>query len=130
MDYVILAEEIARSVYRGKDDPEVARMLNLVDQAIDRDAITGDELLECTALGELVGLDDKRRAIYCLLAGKDQICIEQGSKMRELLKVLFAEGETRANLIALVKSPLLRSRAQLIGLDRVKPGHVMKARHI
>ena len=127
MNYAILWNAI-------KDYPQltpgvIAAAMNKADQNVPRESITGDELLEQTDLGELVAFDDKRTAAYWGLAGKDSISVVSGSNTRAILAALFPAGSTtRDNLVALITTPLLKSRAEILGLGRVKAGHVQKAR--
>jgi hypothetical protein len=111
-----------------KPDATIAALLNTQNQQIARTSITGAELWEKTSLGELKTLTAAEREAYWGLAGMVTLDVTAGSNSRTSLAALFPAGSTtRTNLIALVATPIVTSRAAILGLGEVAPGHVHQA---
>lgn len=133
MDYVTLYNEItddpAGLGYAGKTDAQIAALLNAETQEIARTTITAAELWENTDLTEYKALSAAERDAFWGLCGLDSIDVAAGTNSRAALSQLFPAGSTtRENLVALLQTPVMMSRAAVLGLGRVKPGHVAKAR--
>lgn len=132
MDYVVLKSEITSDPallgYAGKSDQEIADLLNsqATGRTIVRTVIPSHEILEATVPGEWAALTAAEKQRYQTITGAGQVNL-RGSNTRSALAAMFGAGTTtRANLIALQK--VVVSRAEELGLGRVEPGHIGKAR--
>lgn len=133
MNYAVLWNEIsfdpAGKGYAGMPDAEIASTINAYTEAMDRVSITSAELWESTALAEYKSLVTAGRQAYGVLVSLATIDISPGSNGRVTLLALFPTGSTtRDNLIALAQTPVITSRAAILGLGVVKPGYVAKAK--
>ena len=133
MNYATLYTEITNDPtglgYAGKSNAEIAALLNAETQEIARTSITAAQLWENTVLSEYAALGAAQRDAYWGLCSLDSIDVAAGTNSRSALAQLFPQGSTtRAALMALLQTPVMRSRAAVLGLGRVKPGHVAKAR--
>ena len=133
MNYATLYTEITNDPaglgYAGKTDAEIAALLNAETQETARTTITAAQLWENTLLSEYAVLSAAGRDAFWGLCNLDGIDVAAGTNSRAALMQLFPQGSTtRAALVALLQTPLMRSRAAVLGLGRVKPGHVAKAR--
>lgn len=133
MDYHSLGHEVVEDPaglgYTGKTDSQVAAILMAVNQQVACTKISAAELWENTNLAEYAGLTAARLQAYNVLISLGTIDVSGGTNSREALKDLFpAGGPTRTKLVALISKPLLKSRAEILGLGLVWPGHVGKAR--
>lgn len=91
--------------YAGKTDPEMAALINAVNEnySINREAIDGQELQMAVVISEYVALTDIQRMGWqtLLSAGSGIIAISDG-RVIEQVKAIWAVGtETRDNLEAL-----------------------------
>lgn len=108
MDYqalknLIIADE--NLDFATMSDAEIATAINARTVQIDREIITGDQLIEEADLAELAALDAARTAAFWGLAAKPAINIASGSNTRTILASLFGGGtNTRSNLLALAAS--------------------------
>ena len=133
MNYAALWNEIsfdpAGKGYATMTDAEIASAINAYTEELDRTSITSAELWENTALAEYKSLSVAEGQAYGVLISLATIDISPGSNSRVALLALFPTGSTtRDNLVALAQTPVITSRAAILGLGRVKPGYVAKAR--
>lgn len=133
MNYAVLWNEISYDPvgkgYATMTDAEIASAINAYTEELDRTSITSAELWENTGLAEYKVLSTAERQAYGVLIGLITIDISPGSNARVALVALFPAGSaTRDNLIALAQTPVMTSRAAILGLAVVKPGHVAKAK--
>ena len=133
MDYLKLYREISLDPtskgYAAMTDAKVASAINANTEQIARTSITSVELWENTALAEYKLLGVAERQTYDVLVSLNSIDVSPGTNSRAALSALFPVGSvTRDNLIALVTTPILTSRAAILGLGMVYAGHVYKAR--
>ena len=133
MNYATLYAEITNdpAAYAGKADTEIAALLNAETQQIARTTIAAAELWENTDLTEYKALSAAERDAFWGLCSLDSIDVAAGTNSRAALSQLFPAGSaTRANLIALLQTPVMMSRAAVLGLGRVRVGHVEWARYV
>lgn len=115
--------------YASMSDEEAADDLNTAYRTEPRMEITKAQLWENTDLAEYAALTAAGRQAYDVLVNLDDIDVSEGTNSRDALAALFPAGSTtRVNLVALVTDPLPITRAEELGLVRVKPGHVRDAR--
>ena len=133
MDYLKLYREISLDPtskgYAAMTDAKVALAISANTEQIARTSLTSAELWEKTALAEYRVLGVAERQAYDVLVSLNTIDVSSGTNSRAALSALFPVGSvTRGNLIALVTTPILTSRAAILGLGTVYAGHVYKAR--
>ena len=112
--------------YSGMTDAEVVASINNPDRVVTRATVSGSEIFNVTDDGEYAALTDTQKSAWDALCAIDTINTSSGvAKAREA--ELFGAGTaTRSNLVALRQSTV--SRAQELGLSRVREGTVAKAR--
>lgn len=132
MDYVRLKSEITNDPavlgYAAKTDQQIADLLNSLttSRTIERSIIPAHEVLEATVPAEWAALTAAEKQRYQTITGAGQVNL-RGANTRSTMGAMFGAGTTtRANLIALQTKAV--SRAEELGLGRVEPGHVAKAR--
>ncbi len=115
--------------YSSKADQQCANILNAETQQIARTSITGDELLENTAQVELVALTIGSRTDFWGFVNRSSIPVGGGTNTRAILAAIFpANSATRTNLMVLLATPILASRAAVLGLPFVGVHHIASAR--
>lgn len=91
--------------YAGKTDPEIAAILNAVNEnyEIDREAIDGQELQMAVVISEYVDLTDIQRMGWqaLLSAGSGVIAVADGRVKAQVAAIWGVGTTTRANLVAL-----------------------------
>lgn len=106
----------------------IADYLHSKVQEVVRTSLTPYELWENTDLTEYKALSVAERDAYWGIMGLDSIDVTAGTNSRAALSALFPSGSvTRDNLIALLTTPLLVTRASQIGLGEISAAHVEKA---
>ena len=116
--------------YSGMTDVQAADSLN--DAGAGRtqtiDTLTAVEVYEIIDTSEFNALTSAQQASLDRILGLGgDIVFVNPSKARGVMTSLFAGGtDTRASMVAALSSSI--SRAQELGLGKVKPGHVEEAR--
>ena len=129
MDYHALKVELALPAYAGATDTEAAALLMAVNQEVARTSISAVELWERTTLAEYAALTQAQRDAYGVLIAMGTIDVSAGTNSRASLSAMFGAGTaTRAALVALLALPILKSRADVLGLGEVTAGDVQRAR--
>lgn len=102
--------------YTGKSDPDIAGILNAVNEnyEIDREAIDGQELQMAVTLGDYNNLTDKQRDFWqtILSAGSGIVAVSDSRVKTHIAAIWVAGTDTRANLVALQKRSA--SRAEMV----------------
>src|SRR3990172_2184325 len=102
--------------YAGKNDQEVADLLNTLNPSIriDRDIVSTWEVIEATVPSEWASLSADEKNRYGIFASLGTINLK-GTNIRNAFGAMFAAGTTtRANLIAIQKRDGTRAE-QLFG---------------
>lgn len=114
--------------YAGMTDVQVFDDLNTEYRSLSRPTITSAELYQAIDDGEYIGLNNAGKArVDQILGLGGEIDATPGSRARAVILALFGAGTTtRANLVALVDTPIDRGR-ELLG-RKAKLGWVQEAR--
>lgn len=113
--------------YGAMTDSEAAAKLNDATlRDLPRSVIDTWEILDATVPSEYATLTANQRQTYQIIISSGQVSIAS-TNIRNALAAMFGAGTaTRANLLALQTRK--GSRAEELGLGRVKPGHIQMAR--
>lgn len=114
--------------YSGMTDAQAADSLNVADRAFDRTSLSGSEIYNALVPSEFQSLTAAQKEfVRDVFSLGDAIDVSTGTNARTVLLSAFGAGTTtRINLGALVAST--RSRADELGLSRVREGTVADAR--
>jgi len=108
------------------DNAAAARLNDPTLRNVPRDIIQTWEILDATAPADFAGLTADQKQTYLTIISAGTISIAS-QNIRTALAAMFGAGSaTRANLIVLQTRK--GSRAEEIGLERVRTGHVTAAR--
>lgn len=131
MNLIALKNEITTDPlalgYVGKNDEEVADLLNKTQRPVDRETLDGGLLVASIVRSEYAALSATDKDYVRLVALASSIPLTATIKT-ELGQVFPAGSQTRANLVALLKRT--GSRAEELGLGFVTPSHVADARRL
>lgn len=132
MDYIRLKSEITNDPaalgYSEASDQQIADLLNArtTNRTTERSIVPSHEILEATVPSEWSALTAAEKQRYQTITGAGQVNLS-GPNTRLMLGAMFGAGtQTRANMIAL--QTIVVSRAEELGLGKVEPGHIQKAR--
>jgi hypothetical protein len=128
MNYQILYDEITNDPlgrgYSGMTDEDIATDLNTAYRTETRDTLSSAEIYENLDVVEFQEKSDAQKVyVRDILGLGDEVQVGPGTKARTVLISVFGPGsDTITALAAMLEVPI--SRAQEIGLWRVKVGHV------
>lgn len=130
MNYQVLNSEITSDPaglgYAGKNDAQIAALLNAINQTSQRDIIPAYEILEAMDATEFAALSAAQKTIYQIFISAGSVNIK-GANTRAAFGAMFGAGTaTRAAILAL--RDVQRSRADALGLGLVTAGDVFLAR--
>lgn len=112
--------------YAGMTDAQVAADMNTTYREIDRGVIDSRLILIATDASEYVALTAQQRGMFQALVSPGTVDVSD-TNVRATFAALFGAGTTtRDNLLALSTKTV--SRAEELGLPRIKPGYIEKAR--
>lgn len=127
MDLAALKAEAGKAAYVGKDDNEVAQLLNAQGVTVDADEVTGGQIAACLVRAEWSALDANDKSYLQCLCGAASIPVTPTLKTE--LGSLFAAGsKTRGNLVAAIRRR--GSRAEELGFGIVTASDVANARRL
>lgn len=133
MKYDVLGEELIvdplRWGYADMSNVEVTAKLHALDtgRTRPRGNVTGDEVFVQTDASEFAELSEHKQQLWLAFCGRETIDSGHGSNVAFIKWIFGAESKTVANLAAIRLEPI--SRAQELGLGKVKPGHVERGRN-
>jgi hypothetical protein len=111
--------------YSGMTDDQIVASLNTVDRPRQRDSVPTPEIFEAIVASEYDSLSAAAKARVNILLGLPHVD-PNGDNTVATLMAFPAGSATRAALMALREQNI--SRAQELGLGRIKPGYVAAAR--
>ena len=120
MDYAKLKVELtvdplARG-YAGMSDTQAADSLNALNRTVNVASVTGQDIFEAVVPGEYAALTADQKSLLHALIGMGTIKVNATNTKAALLAMFGAGTTTRANLVALQKTPC--SRATELDLGR------------
>lgn len=129
MNYLVLiteltADPLARG-YSGMNDAEAAADLNAAYRPTNRTSMTGSEVLNATDKAEYAALPDADRTLYWNLLHLGQL--NPFGREAELLVDIFGTPSATITNLQNARASLV-TRAQELGLGRVREGDVQRAR--
>lgn len=112
--------------YANMSNIEIVNSLNTVNQIITAQFLSGSDIFNATDANEYAVLSETQKASWDALCAIESIDTINGAAKAREAELFGAGTTTRTNLIAIKQSTV--SRAQELGIPKVREGHVQEAR--
>jgi len=114
--------------YAGMTDQQLVDSLNAVNRTRNRTSMTGDEMFAPTDAAEWQNLSAANQLLWVSFCGRSEFDPFGGANVA-FVTDLFSAGSATLTALAAARVETI-SRAQELGLRRVKLGHVFNARKL